>query len=353
MRIRALSLVVASTVIFSGCQMGPPTPTPTPTPTASTTVTGSPASPAYDIDCATAIPAEAFVGFFGTDALADTGHVEPPVDPAVIALRQAGGIACAWTDDRTVDNQAYPVGLHVSVLPDGAKGYDQWISVFINRPPGIDDAAGDDSFQWCAHGSCGFEMLVGTAWVRGVLVRESGDMDAAAITPLMEALATAVDAGGPERLPVLADSPLGWGFCEPGDATVSTLQNAWGLDDIEILHSDEAGSTAGDRIGAHFCHVVDADGNAVVARLIPGAAWAVDEILADPPSSTVYQGVYAPVSLPRFGTAAVVCGDDGCKAFLPVGDDVLVVQTSGIDDDDTLDGLAAFAESVRGLFAAS
>jgi hypothetical protein len=307
--------------------------TPISTPTVST-LNLTPPTPLVNINCSKLVSSAQLVAAFGTKHVAAvatnaiaTGDLEAQDTqiPAMDYVREAGGVACLWTDK--------PSNYYTSSFPTESA---EQVGFLFNAQTAwqnqtkVGGYPGDINDGSCDLGSCELDQLFGgTTWVNATELNQKGTLSDPFEAILDAAKAGVVGAGsiGAKPTPEAGTIPLG-STCTAFIADASASQALGGTAVVSsqpLLPKDDFSyygiwSGAQDELGDHPC--IWKRGSAAVGHLswLPGGAWAWNEAKALP----LKDGSVAPlavVGLAAGDTAFIRCAaaDASCVADLVIG----------------------------------
>lgn len=296
---RIPAAVAAAALLLGLTACGLPAPPATPEPGA-TDVTSPPEAPlasgdrplpSADIDCDDLTnPAQLDPLFAVPVDLAGPGRTGEYIGASIAeewTIRQAGGIACEWSDPEglTTSEGRYHAVLQVRLLAASGPQWQQF-----------SDAVGDGSDRWTEcqdYGWCTLDQYTETGWWLSIaadrLDESSGTTvgDYTALTsPVFEAIAATVE-GLPAPDPAWSFPALDLAFgggCE-GVTTASRLATAVGVSaplDYEQIDFPRQATAARLLVGGSDCRWVrSADGwDVAFIEVLPGGAWAQAEAKA-------------------------------------------------------------------------
>lgn len=202
------------------------------------------------------------------------------------AVRQAGGVACQWSDPEGIETSEgrYTSGIDVKLVPASDDQWNQFSAA-------VGD--GSDRFLTCTdYSECQYDRYLSNGWWLSLDAFQIGDgtlTESAAttlFTPIANGIASTAGAlAGPDpswTLPV-ADAPFG-PFCD-SVITGARLTHALGLSgtaESEFAEYPSAASTAEDIAGETDCMwtLPGSGDNRIYIQVLPGGAWAQAEAKA-------------------------------------------------------------------------
>jgi hypothetical protein len=334
--------------LLTGCVTSDPTPAPTGSPSASPVELVVPRS-VLDLRCDTTVGSSVLSELIGgsTQLVSDL-DADGGVSPGQLEERQLGMQRCQWGDQGSVS-------AGFAVLPDAAEAFDARNGWFdVNEQYIRVDVLGDRSKHQCSYGYCYADVLVGEVWLTAYAVR-SDLMDELDFEPLFLAFAESavsavrVSAAGVQRdpwtLPADAFRPV------PGWCSDDLLGELGGVLGIPSLYGPGTDGFAGlsfevwERSGIAQCalsgDVGDREGHGSL-EVLPGAAWAIPELLG----STSPYGAYETAE--GGGSAVLVASDPaGTAVVAEIGGGLLFLSFEGFARDELLDLLPAVVDVVR------
>lgn len=301
MRRAALGAVVLL-LALTGCAapvapVETPVSSPRPTATAEPVVLDVPLARIPDA-CAELLPPETLAALGAGWELARDGVAAAPQTALQTARRQAATTDCAW---------AGPDGatLALLVIPDASLDEFGYSVRHLFLDGALPDAFGDDSLIVCDDAGCDFSALVAEQyWFAG----RAEAVDAATLTPVVADLRARATAAAGSPNPEWTNPPAvhpGWGrTCGDEGLVEGMARLAFDprLEEAGIRFPDHD-QVVVDRVDPGYCRLVDPDDPAreILLALVPGGAWAVQELAAAP-------GAFDVVEIEGLGTV-LVSGD--------------------------------------------
>ena len=115
-------------LVLAGCAVDPPRDEPDPAPTSTIETVARPAS-VWDVSCDELVPTATVDAMVGPEAVPQPYRLIAANVLGAAAIRQAGGITCAWAEDGSPEAEAT-----ITVLPDSAAGFAQFSATATSAP---------------------------------------------------------------------------------------------------------------------------------------------------------------------------------------------------------------------------
>jgi hypothetical protein len=335
---------LALLLVLAGCTAAPDA---DPTASASPRPVGTPTPVVLEVprarvpgDCAQLLPPETLAQLGVGWVLARDGSVASRT-ALQTARRQAATADCEW---------AGPGGATLAflVVPDARQDELSYSIRHLIDDGVVYDPVGQDSLFVCDATGCDFSVLVADEhWLAGRVV--AGDPAA-----LPEALAPVVADVKARVLAALVRPNPGWALppaVHPGWGRscgdkglvegIARLVVRPGLEEADIRFPDHD-LVVVDRVDPAYCRLVDArdPGTELLFALVPGGAWAVPELLADP-------GAFERVEVEGLGTVMVAGNASQFTALTALQGSLVQVGMPAVDRAAFLDVLPDVVELVR------
>lgn len=350
MRIRAIPFVSALILIavISGCGAPTPTPTSSSTPSAESVPHDVPQS-ALQLSCATAVPSTIVNAALGRpDAQVSDLDADRGVTTYELVERQAGVQSCDWGRFERDSSAGF------SVFPDAAGAYQELSGRDeVNQQYLRTDELGDSSTHRCEYGYCFADVLVADFWM-AIHVYRPDLMDERDLEPLFldfadAAIAAVRTAAADAREPWVAPAGSFRPVTGCSDALVSEVGAVLGRPNLYPTGTDGFGGFQVEiwkRTGLLWCTLADDDdlGSSGNLEVLPGAAWALPELLGSAWESTSYEGVPdAP------GGPMLVASDaSGTAVIAEIDGSLLFFSFEGVGRDELLDSVPGVIDVLRG-----
>jgi hypothetical protein len=298
------------------------------------------------LTCDQLLSAATVTGLFATPVSLRQDQDASPGSFIEVAARQAGGLHCVWGGGTGTDN-GYDSTVVLSVIPNGVADYGANSWTTVDGPDVVVDTAGDHSRYSCdapnAQFLCKAELLVGQYWVsmryaNGADPAPSAGTPAALLQGVLERLTTAIRSASSPRAAFHAPANAwsGSGFCAAdGLGRVRAAFGAPALASraLQFEGPYDAQLIAVGRSPLTQCGwgIPNGEGSSVTGvdvEVIPGAAWALREQLAKPPSD-YYYGTQQPTTIARATAATIACNSIDCEAFLSVDSSWVDISVEG------------------------
>jgi hypothetical protein len=229
--------------------------------------------------CADLLPPETLAALGPGWELARDGVESAPRTALQTARRQTGTTDCAW---------AGPDGatLALLVIPDASLDEFGFSVRYMFTDGALLDPFGTDSLILCDDAGCDFSALVAEQyWFAG----RAEKVDAPTLTPVLADLRARADAAAGTPNPTWTNPPAvhpGWGrTCGAEGLVAGMARLAFDprLEEADIRFPDHD-QVVVERVDPGYCRLIDPDDPAreILLALVPGGAWAVQELAAAP-----------------------------------------------------------------------